>query len=94
MKSRVLNFRIKEDEYKRLSRFANRYDMTPTKFIQRFARALVSEQSESEALVKSVLSQLSKKHEDYSLLVTMIADTTQRLESSVNQEALKLNGDK
>jgi len=88
-RTEVVGFRLTRDEIERLQSLASRYDMSYQSFLRELARFLIGDKvKEGSDFAKEIGKILAQKQEEFSIFNQIIADTSARLTSGVNQRSL------
>ena len=88
-RTEVVGFRLTLDEIEKLQSLASRYNMSYQNFVRELARFLIGDKvQEGSDFAKSIGKILAQKQEEFSIFSQIIADTTSRLTSDVDQVVL------
>jgi len=93
VKSVNVNFRLKPDELQKLHKYASKYNMSGTLFLKRMALAFIGDktrQEESEKLLRDMAKAFAQQTEDLEFYTNIIADSTNRISSSISQIPIEL----
>jgi len=87
--TKVFSFRLTLEELDKLQSVSSRYNMSPQDFVRDLVRFLVGDKvQEGSDFAKEIGKILAQKQEEFSIFNQIIADTSARLTSGVNQRSL------
>jgi len=88
MKSKLLNIRLKLDQYEKLQIFSARHGMTPGGVVKRLTSLLIGDDiKEAGDFVGLLQERLIKKSEEFDIFSELVADTTSRITSTVQGQS-------